>query len=221
MPRPRPRGVRLVVAVAVAYAALFGGAFYLGTGMNDDAGVGTVGPYQPDLTDPTNPRNIDSHWHTALGVYDCDHWLGDGTGKGLWLWPAITPSGAPGQTGDPREYAGLHSHADGVIHMEPDSAADAGANATLGRYFELGGWSMSESGFDFLGVARSSGDRCDGKPGMVRWWVNGEEQRGNPADLKLFDEDVVVVALLPADAAPPGAPPSLAKAPWAQPAPSA
>lgn len=213
MPRPRPRGIGIVVAVAVVYAAVLGVGLYAGIGMNDDASAGAVGPYQPDMADPTNPQNADSHWHTALGVYDCDGWVGDRTGEGLWQWPTITPSGAPGLAANPRQYAGLHSHADGIIHMEPTSAADAGDNATLGRYFESGGWSVSEAGFSFLGVTRNNGDHCDGEPGTVRWWVNDVEQSGNPADYKLFDEDVVVVAFLPAGAPAPGVPPSLEKAP--------
>ena len=52
-----------------------------------------------DQANPTNPHNKDSHWHAALGVYDCDHWMGDPGGNGVWHWPAATPSGTarPGQ----------------------------------------------------------------------------------------------------------------------------
>jgi hypothetical protein len=205
------------VAIAVALVAAFGGTVVLGMVTDErhrHRASDGVGPYRPDLTDPANPRNADSHWHTALGVYDCDRWLDDGTGKGLWQWPAITPAGGPGLAYNPRVYAGLHSHADGVIHMEPDSPADAGSNATLGRYFESGGWSVSQDGFDFLGVQRAHGEQCGNEPATIRWWVNGEEQQGDPAAYKLFDEDIVVVAFLTADAPPPGAPPSLPKAPW-------
>lgn len=210
MPRPRPRGVGVVVAIAVVYVALLSGGVYLGSG-ND--GGGAVGPYQLDLGDPTNPQNANAHWHTPLGVYDCDRWLGDDTGEGLWQWPAVTATGGPGHASNPSDYAGLHSHADGVIHMEPDSVADSGNNATLGRYFFSGGWEVSETGFSFLGVERAAGDRCDGEPGVVRWWVNGAEQEGDPAEYKLFDDDVVIVAFLPADAPPPGPPPSTENAP--------
>jgi hypothetical protein len=34
----------------------------------------------------------DSHLHAALGVYDCDHWLSDGSGDGVWAWPFATQS---------------------------------------------------------------------------------------------------------------------------------
>src|SRR3954468_6753821 len=31
-------------------------------------------------------ENLNSHWHAALGVYDCDHWMGDTPGSGIWNW---------------------------------------------------------------------------------------------------------------------------------------
>ena len=116
----------------------------------------TVGPFvhDPNLS-PADPRNRNSHWHAALGVYDCDHWMGDSTGRGVWLWPSAVDVGfgglSTGRVGT-KSYAGLHSHDDGVIHMEPAEADEAGANATLGKYFEFGGWKLSSNGYDFLGT---------------------------------------------------------------------
>ena len=51
-----------------------------------------VGPF---LSDPTDPTKRDTHWHAALGVYACDHWMSDGTGAGIWQWPTATPQGVP------------------------------------------------------------------------------------------------------------------------------
>ena len=42
-----------------------------------------VGPFLQD----SNGTKKDTHWHAALGVYDCDHWMGDSTGSGVWNWP--------------------------------------------------------------------------------------------------------------------------------------
>jgi hypothetical protein len=140
-------------------------------------------------------------------VYDCDHWLGDGPDTGRWNWPAVTPEGGPGRAADPNVYAGLHSHDDGLIHMEPAVAEDAGSNATLGRYFDYGGWKLSSTGFAFLGTTRNNGDNCGTTPGTVQWEVGrwdgtaGKQtyvvHSGDPAQYKLLNFDLVVVAFLP------------------------
>ncbi len=166
----------------------------------------------PAVYDPSLP-NSDWHWHAALGVYDCDHWMSDGTGKGVWQWPAATPQGEPARANDPNTYAGLHSHDDGIIHMEPATPDEAGMNATLGRYFEFGGWKLSATGFTFLGTTRTNGDKCGMKPGTLQWWVNGKAHTGDPAAYKLYDRDVVVLAFVPAGAPSPGPPPSVKNLP--------
>ena len=113
-----------------------------------------VGPYILDSANPSNPHNKDAHWHAALGVYDCDHWLGDGT-SGTWSWPFANSSGGPSRADNTNVYAGLHSHSDGIIHMEPQTSEDAGKNATLGRYMRYGGWSVDAEGYSFLGTKRT------------------------------------------------------------------
>jgi hypothetical protein len=188
------------------------------------------GPYVLDQVNQTNPHNKDSHWHAALGVYDCDHWLGDGTGDGVWAWPAATPSGSPARFNNTNIYAGLHSHADGIIHMEPQVNEEAGKNATIGKYFEFGGWDVSSSGYDFLGTKRQNGDKCGDKPGKLSWGVaqmdptasdattkkyKFDVRDGDPGSFKLTNDNIVVIAFLPegktiADI---GNPPSVAKLP--------
>ena len=175
----------------------------------------------PFLMDGNNPSRPDTHWHAARGVYDCGHWMGDATGEGVWDWPVVTPDGHPGRAANPDLYAGLHSHDDGVIHMEPLVAEEAGAHATLGRYFDYGGWRLSSTGYSFLGTTVKNGDHCGGAPGSLQWahakW-NGklEPQKytlgtGDPASYKLFDADIVMVVFLPAgkSIASIGDPPSL------------
>jgi hypothetical protein len=171
---------------------------------------GDVGPYIADQANPNNPHNKDSHWHAALGVYDCDHWVGDATGEGLWQWPVATPQGSPGRANNTNVYAGLHSHADGIIHMEPVTSEDAGRHATLGKYFEYGGWKLSSTGYEFLGTKVKNGDKCaNGGAGTLQWGVakwDGTDppgkqkytvKTGNPADYKLNQGDVIIVAFLP------------------------
>ena len=133
--------------------------------------------------------------------------MSDGTGAGVWNWPTANAGGSPSQAKNPSVYAGMHSHDDGVIHMEPLVTAETGKNTTVGLYFNYGGWKISSTGFSFLGTTRKNGDLCDGKPGSLQWEIgkwNGTTgkqkytvQSGNPAGYKLFQDDIVVIAFLP------------------------
>jgi hypothetical protein len=134
------------------------------------------------------------HWHAALGVYLCDHWDGDGD----WAWPTQTADGAPGRAGSGL-YAGLHSHGDGLIHIEPQTSDEMGKHATVGTYFKFGGWKLSDKEISFVGETKQAGDKCGTKPGEVRYMVNHVEKKGNPADYKIEDGDVIVIAFVPAD----------------------
>jgi hypothetical protein len=169
-----------------------------------------VGPYVTNQNDASDPHNKDAHWHAALGVYDCDHWMGDGSGEGIWNWPGVaTVNGqqSPGRVGT-NLYAGLHSHDDGIIHMEPSAEEEAGKHATVGRYFDYGGWKLSSTGYDFLGTKVKDGDKCGNVPGTLQWEVakfngnvNGKQsytvKTGNPGAWKLHNNEIVVIAFLP------------------------
>ncbi len=173
------------------------------------------------------PQPGRDHWHAALGVYDCNHWLGDSSGKGIWVWPATTSEGLPGRVGSD-QYAGLHSHDDGIIHMEPVSSDESGNNATVGRYFQFGGWQLSSGGYSFLGTTVRNGGLCNGEPGVLRWATakfDGNpnapqqftERVGNPGKWKLNDGDIVIIAFVPKSVSPTtlGNPPSLVNLPGA------
>src|SRR5690348_4700497 len=99
------------------------------------------------------PPVVGDHWHAALGVYMCDHWQGGSN----WQWPAFTSQGSPAQAGT-TAYAPLHSHGDGIIHIEPVVPSDGGKNATLGTYFKYGGWHLSDTKVSFVGETKSNGD---------------------------------------------------------------
>ncbi len=144
-----------------------------------------------------DPHNRYSHWHAALGVYDCDHWMGDTRSSGVWKWPNQTPEGTPAQAANPARYAGLHSHDDGIIHMEPQSAREAGANATVGLYFAYGGWKLTPTGYSFLGASVANGQTCNGKPASLVWAVNGNVKTGDPANWRLHDLETIVIAFVP------------------------
>ena len=161
-----------------------------------------VGPFLA-----SSGKTQDTHWHAALGVYNCDTWMGDTPGSGIWNWPSANAQSQPSREKQPSVYAGLHSHNDGVIHMEPLVSEEAGRNATVGKYFDFGGWKLSPTGFTFLGKTVKNGDKCGNATGTLQWEVgkwdgtNGKQKytvkTGNPASYKLFQGDIVVIAFLP------------------------
>jgi hypothetical protein len=163
-------------------------------------------PVGPFLQDSSGTKK-DTHWHAALGVYACDHWMSDGSGAGVWNWPFSSTSGSPSRASNTNVYAGMHSHDDGVIHMEPLVSEEAGKNATVGLYFNFGGWKLSSTGFSFLGTTVKNGDKCGTGIGTLQWelgkWdgTEGKQkysvQSGNPASYKLYEGDIVVIAFLP------------------------
>jgi len=93
------------------------------------------------------------HWHSELAVYAC--------GK---IMPMPRPVGA-GHLGTPL----LHTHEDGRIHIEGKIWKKE--DIFLGRY-------MKNIGIDFSSEQISNyknGDLCDGKPGKVNMFINGDE----------------------------------------------
>ena len=142
------------------------------------------------------PRVDFDHWHAALGVNVCGEWLPNAP-----AFEVRSGSEVP---------AGINTHGDGLIHIRPAAADEAGANATLGRFMKFGGWKVTADSFDVWGdVSKSTGDKCGDKKATVRWSVDGEEQSGDPSAHKLVDLDVIALALLP-DGEDIGEPPSAA-----------
>lgn len=140
---------------------------------------------------------IGDHWHAALGMNVCGTWLPN---------PPETPRDSQGLIvrHGTDVYAGIHTHGDGLIHFEPQTSDDAGASATVGRFFKYNGWSLSETSFTFdKGVKEANGDTCPaagGKPaakGTVQWAVNGKQRTGDPAKYDPHNNDRIVIAFLP------------------------
>jgi hypothetical protein len=139
------------------------------------------------------------HWHAALGVDDCGKWAPN------WLTPVDPSAGTPVRSGS-TIYAGMHSHGDGLIHMEPQSSADTGKHATVGEYFKFAGFKVNATSIKFgtldpsTTVIEKNGNKCDGKPGVLRWAVNGKEKTGDPGKYKIFNGDVIEIVFTTADA---------------------
>lgn len=104
-------------------------------------------------TRPVPPR-VGDHIHARYGVVICGQ-----------LHPQF-----------PFTPGNVHTHGDGVIHVHPANAGEAGRNANLARFFESAGVKFSRDWIVFPdGKAYRNGDRCpDGSIGTVRLVMNGE-----------------------------------------------
>jgi hypothetical protein len=164
---------------------------------------------------PANPATgaPGDHWHEAIGVNICGEWLAN-------------PAEFTTVAANPRVNAGIHTHGDGFIHVEPQTSADGGNNATLGRWFDSGGWSVSSSSVaawtgpssDPTKKSWSNDERCPshtppaGQSGHIVWSVNCKTRAGNPASYKLRNGDIIAIGFL-ANGEHLGVPPSASSAP--------
>lgn len=101
----------------------------------------------------TGPSPGTSHWHAAYVVRVCDE--------------VLTPFDSDA---DP---LGIHSHADGLIHIHPFFVESGFENATLGLFADAMGLGLTTGELTMPGGGSwRDGDLCDGQPGQVfvdRW----------------------------------------------------
>ncbi|HVM09568.1 MAG TPA: hypothetical protein VM345_13960 [Acidimicrobiales bacterium] len=122
------------------------------------------------------------HWHTAYGIYICDQFI-----------DPIT---------DQRDPEGIHTHADGVIHVHPIVRRAAGRNAKLGKFFDAVRLDLDDTKIEVPGgkTYREGDDECDGEPGIMQLKVKGREEviTTDIADF-VFSEDrqVITIAFAP------------------------
>ncbi|MBV9950890.1 MAG: hypothetical protein JO291_02985 [Acidimicrobiia bacterium] len=106
-----------------------------------------------DNHNPPQPNR--DHWHEAYGLYICDRFLTNVADKGS-------------------DVLGIHTHQDGLIHIHPFTAAAAGKQATLSKFFQDTGLKVSDSSIKlpaadpFNGRLYKEGETtCGGKPAKV------------------------------------------------------
>ena len=136
----------------------------------------------PTLTpspSPTRPppdervgAQIGDHWHASIFVEIC--------GRAIYFPPS------PG---------GVHSHGDGLIHIHPEDASEAGNRANLGRFFDSFPYDIDT---DHIRGARGelfeNGDACpNGLPGRVQVIANGRDITDNFRSYILRDGDNIEV----------------------------
>jgi hypothetical protein len=115
----------------------------------------------------------EDHWHAAFGVFICDEFQ-----------PA------------PPEFEsriGIHTHADGVIHIHPFSSGGAGENATLGAFLEGAGIDLSDDELTIGDETWAEGDQQCGDEDaelVVAQWKDVQNTSEDPALIRRDFNDI-------------------------------
>jgi len=94
---------------------------------------------------------IGDHWHAAYDVYDC---------VSESFMPIFQGEGNPD---------GIHTHGDGLTHIEPSNSGATGANATLGVFLSAAGVTVTPEAItapDFAPL--EAGVECGGQPSVIK-----------------------------------------------------
>jgi plastocyanin len=104
----------------------------------------------------TGAPRINDHWHATYSVFICGQ----------------------RQPNFPTWEGGVHTHADGVIHIHPFTPQEEGAGARLVKWFEYGGGKLTQTEMRMPGDRREfkNGDLCDdGSEAVLQVFVNGQK----------------------------------------------
>jgi hypothetical protein len=140
------------------------------------------------------------HWHAYLGVNICGTWE-----------PAVPQFEGRDGSMSPNPQAGIHSHADFLIHDHPYASDEAGKKATLGRYLMYAQSNVSSDSIRLWSnwvpnVDLTNGDKCkdSGKPGELQWKVGklGEPwptkaETGDPSDHHIGNGEIIALYFVP------------------------
>jgi hypothetical protein len=126
------------------------------------------------------PRINQDHWHATYQVFICGQ-----RQRNFPVWEG-----------------GVHTHADGVIHIHPFVQSEEGAGARLVKWFEYGGGKLTQTEMQMPGTPEDQvyrdGDRCpDGRAARLRLIVNGEEM-GDWGEYIPQDGDRIIIEFGPA-----------------------
>ncbi len=103
---------------------------------------------------------------------------------------------------------GITTYGDGLIHIDPKTAADAGNNATLGRFVtEYPGLVLTNHSLELPGKKLwSNGERCGTRPGIVKveTWSSLVAPKGtiytsDASQIKLENGQLITVGFVPAN----------------------
>ena len=145
---------------------------------------------------------LGDHFHAYLGVSVCGKWE-----------PAVPMfegrDGSADQNATPK--AGIHSHADFLIHDHPFASDEAGKKATLGKYLSYAQSELSDTSIKLWSqwapnVSYRNGQKCPGaKVGSAVQWKVGalgkpwptKPHTGNPADYRMRNGDIIAIYFAP------------------------
>ncbi len=150
-------------------------------------------PPQPGNSATGEPGD---HWHAALAANICGEWL---------------PAPFEFENSGGNIMGGIHTHSDGVLHVEPRTSSEGGTNATFGRFLTAGGWSTSQDSLSLwtgpaskpARVDYTNGDKCPsgtvfaGQTGVVKYSIDCKEKSGNPANALPKDKSVITIGFVP------------------------
>ena len=119
---------------------------------------------------------LSDHWHAAYGINVCGEW------QDLIV-----------DTSDPE---GVHTHADGVIHIHPFRTTATGANANVDSFFRATGSVLDDNGYtpgpniDAAEVVEADG--CGGEPAVwqIAYWDNALLAEGGSAPDEIVTTDL-------------------------------
>lgn len=146
------------------------------------------------------PRLGIDHFHAYLGVNVCGTWE-----------PAVPQFEGRDGSMNKNPQAGIHSHADYLIHDHPFASDESGKKATLGRYLGYAQTEISSTSLKMWGqwvpnVDKKNGDICStNKQKAELQWIVGrlgkpwpkQARRGSPADYHIANGDIIAVYFLP------------------------
>lgn len=150
--RERRRGQRRARRFTTRMWLIMGG---IGLGFVALLGVLIASSGGGDGTEGRYPQ-IGDHWHADYSITICDRT-------------------EPRFPDDFATSPDIHTHADGVIHIEPRNPSAAGRNATLARFIAGTGSRLTNESIELpSGVKYTNGDECpDGGTGQMFLRVNG------------------------------------------------
>ncbi len=145
---------------------------------------------------------LGDHFHAYLGVNLCGKWE-----------PAVPAFEGRDGSNDPNATprAGIHSHADFLIHDHPFASDEAGKKATLGKYLSYAQSEVSDTSLKLWsqwapGASYRNGQKCPGaKVGSEMQWKVGvvgkpwptKSRTGNPADYHMKNGDIIAIYFVP------------------------
>lgn len=158
---------------------------------------------------------LSDHWHSAYAVWDCTAEDDPNTAEDERFQPIFEGrENAQGYAYDPE---GIHSHADGIIHIHPFTANAAGEDATMSKFFEAMFVTMDQNGITAseFGVISAVDAECDGQPAVMQIvrWSNALTAIPDEPDERIYEDfgdihfqrdgEAFTIALAPRDGAVP------------------